>query len=280
LAFFLRHGIVHASAADFIFVIQDGKLSVPIPKARNIRVIPRDNSCYDLGAWGAVLQTPGLVIENYKYFVFINSSVRGPFLPAWAPADWLTIFASQISYDVKLVGLSANCKGSLCGSWLRHHEYVHLQSMFLLTDSVGLRILWPLITRCPADRDSAITDVEMQLSRFIQRAGYRWRGQLLGMNYPEYLHQCEHVDVLYDASIPGEPATVGDPVPFHTVHPFETIFFKSNRNVTPALLHSLQVWTDRATWGLDWRQKPYPYKDPKDVSMWDCQPYPAGRQRF
>jgi hypothetical protein len=43
------------------------------------------NECYDWGSYGWVLLQTGLVnIAKYRYFFFVNSSVRGPFLPAYA----------------------------------------------------------------------------------------------------------------------------------------------------------------------------------------------------
>jgi hypothetical protein len=43
------------------------------------------NECYDWGSYGWVLLQTGLVnIGKYRYFFFVNSSVRGPFLPAYA----------------------------------------------------------------------------------------------------------------------------------------------------------------------------------------------------
>lgn len=64
--------------------------------------------------------------RRYKYFVFLNSGVRGPFLPAWAHTlrlHWVTIFTSKLRvrggavdrWDmpsqgrVKMVGPTINC---------------------------------------------------------------------------------------------------------------------------------------------------------------------------
>lgn len=50
------------------------------------RYVPHANECYDWGTFGWLLLHSGLVgdYKAYKHFFFINSSVRGPFLPAYA----------------------------------------------------------------------------------------------------------------------------------------------------------------------------------------------------
>jgi len=43
------------------------------------------NECYDWGTYGWLLLKSGMVdINQYRYFFFVNSSVRGPVLPAYA----------------------------------------------------------------------------------------------------------------------------------------------------------------------------------------------------
>jgi hypothetical protein len=47
--------------------------------------VPHENECYDWGSYGWMLLQTGFVnIKKYRYFFFINSSVRGPYLPAYA----------------------------------------------------------------------------------------------------------------------------------------------------------------------------------------------------
>lgn len=90
----------------------------------NVWIVTRDNSCYDGGAIGQVLEDhPTLWL--YKYFVLINSSVRGPFLPHYWPSSlpWTAAFTQLINDRVKLVGTTISCE-----------LQVHVQSMLLATD--------------------------------------------------------------------------------------------------------------------------------------------------
>lgn len=130
LKFFLRHGF-HDSA-DFIFIFNgatDADELLPNnpkspwydEKVSNIRVIKRDNTCYDLGAHTEVLmklvdengqflteEIPGenvkkrLLWYRYNRFILMNASVRGPFLPHWSALCWNEAFWDLITDKVKV----------------------------------------------------------------------------------------------------------------------------------------------------------------------------------
>ncbi|KAF5962320.1 hypothetical protein FBULB1_14295 [Fusarium bulbicola] len=72
------------SAADFIFIF-NGETDADslIPDAPNIRIVHRNNTCFDLGAHGEVLREDGLW-THYRRFITMNASICGPFLPYWA----------------------------------------------------------------------------------------------------------------------------------------------------------------------------------------------------
>lgn len=45
------------------------------------------NECFDWGTVGWALSTLKLNLDIYSFFIFMNSSVRGPFLPAYWPVS-------------------------------------------------------------------------------------------------------------------------------------------------------------------------------------------------
>ena len=49
----------------------------------NARYIEHGNQCYDWGSFGWALESESADVLKYKYFIFLNSSVRGPFMPAY-----------------------------------------------------------------------------------------------------------------------------------------------------------------------------------------------------
>lgn len=98
--FFLQHGL-HGKA-DFVFIF-NGETSAwqLVPDLPNVKVVLRDNTCYDMGAHAEVLQKDGLY-KRYKQFIMMNGSIRGPFLPAWAKACWTDRFLSMLTDETKV----------------------------------------------------------------------------------------------------------------------------------------------------------------------------------
>ncbi|KAK1959807.1 hypothetical protein LY78DRAFT_685642 [Colletotrichum sublineola] len=67
---------------------------------KNIRVINRPNTCFDLGAYGEVLRKDDLY-KKYKRFITLNASIPGPFLPHWARSCWSDLYLGRLSEKVK-----------------------------------------------------------------------------------------------------------------------------------------------------------------------------------
>ncbi|KUI60361.1 hypothetical protein VP1G_07566 [Cytospora mali] len=256
LRFFLRHGL-HA-AADFIFIL-NGMNNVTaqelmIPQgASNIRTVLRPNTCYDLGAYGEVLRGdlismglgPGRIelYRRYKRFIMLNSSVRGPFLPHWGQgACWTELFLSKVNIDTKLVGLTANC-------W----PHFHVQSEVWATDFVGMELLMHPPPPGPnstvdsfAGRDEPVGLAgcypDLGATRIMFEAG--WKVDLMmtafhGIaNYTTVCNPQEHGDLLFNGKYFGT-----------NVHPYETVFAKSNRDIDPLLMQRLSEWQ----WASGWR---------------------------
>lgn len=51
----------------------------------NARLLYHDNECYDWGTLGWIMSAGMVDVEDYKYFIMINSSVRGPYAPPYMP---------------------------------------------------------------------------------------------------------------------------------------------------------------------------------------------------
>eukprot|EP00981_Chlorochromonas_danica_P014896 scaffold9386_cov154-Ochromonas_danica.AAC.3 len=101
----------------------------------NLQVLYHSNTCFDIGTWGQILtylyQSTQSALR-YRYFIILNSSIRGPYLPAvWPSAQthmWSTILTSKLSEKVKLVGLAVNCPDG------RGRKLPHVMSMVLAFD--------------------------------------------------------------------------------------------------------------------------------------------------
>ena len=102
---------------DYVIVLQQSeKLSMPAPLPvlpPNARYLRHANECFDIGTVGWVLhsQLGPRGTKTYKYFVWLNSSVRGPFLPAYLRGrlHWTEPLLSKLSSSVKLVSWMRCC---------------------------------------------------------------------------------------------------------------------------------------------------------------------------
>ena len=55
---------------------------------KNARYVKHNNECYDWGTFGWLLLKSGQIkLKQYKYIVLTNSSVRGPYVPAYIPVS-------------------------------------------------------------------------------------------------------------------------------------------------------------------------------------------------
>jgi hypothetical protein len=229
IGFFISHGL-HANA-DFIFVINGpSDVEKMLPEdAPNIRVIRRDNTCFDLGAAGEVLRANDEeLVKKYKRFVVINASVRGPFLPIYAPNCWTDIFLQRLSETVKIVGMNYCCVPK-----------THVQSMVFATDDVGMKVLvkgnetdttnltdshyraiaagnpdsFNGLSKCATDKFKAVS-AEISLTNLIYRAGYKALVvRTASMASPTFYEDClNHTITDWDG------------------HPYDTVFVKANEN--------------------------------------------------
>lgn len=243
LQYFLAKGI--HGAADFIFVFNgatDAKDLVPTSHG-NIRVIERGNTCFDLGSMGEVLRQDDLW-KRYKRFITMNASIRGPFLPVYDSLTcWTDIFLGRLTDRIKMVGTTINCEPA-----------PHLQSMLWATDEVGMSILLDpeLAYSVPADDHWGTKDTPVGLSfchqtmdqavhteigstRLILSQGYEVDALMTAYasatSPQDYCKNGQFEDILYDHKYYGS-----------NVHPYETVYIKSNRNIDQVLLDKMTEW--------------------------------------
>ena len=175
LIFFCKHGYIEKDNHTFIFILNNPNLEINfLPNKKNVRIINRSNTGIDFGGWTETLfskQNNKYLYESYDYFVFINSTVRGPFLSD-LHKDWTEIFIDKLNQKTKLVGTSIN----LMGIGQTVHFCPHVQSMFLVTDRIGLDIgiknfIFD-INKINVNKFDTIIKKEMGFSQAILKNGY------------------------------------------------------------------------------------------------------------
>ncbi|CAL8465845.1 g5381 [Coccomyxa elongata] len=183
LEFFVTHGIQEGDGCDYVIIVQGlnehSDISLPELPYR-ARYIYHKNACYDWGTFGWALHSSesSIQLNAYKYFIFMNASVRGPFLPPYWPAavHWSSAFISKLNAKVKLVGSTISCEpaynGGDPGGPVRHNA--HVQSYVMATDQAGLQILLNngRIFECHRTIADAVYNAEVGASLAVFRAGH------------------------------------------------------------------------------------------------------------
>jgi hypothetical protein len=242
LLHFLLFGVL--PELDYIFVMS-GNHSVQLPELPNLRYCFTEPKKSDFGGY-AQLINEDLNLDSYANILFINSSVRGPFIPTYHQQAWYAAFLEQMQDDIGMVGVSI-CTLKEDFRHSIHYQaryggnppYSHVQTMaYMLRKEVLTQLITDGFYR--EDRDAtktlAIEDYEIHLSQLVLKQGWNLRCLL-----PEF----NSIDYRLPHTNPNPTSTVGDPNEVlgyfgRSAHPYETIFVKTNRDLyTEAYLDRL-----------------------------------------
>lgn len=207
-AFFRKHAL-HAKA-DFIIMI-NGEHTLNLTSLHalpNVRIVERENRCFDLGGYKETLEANMTLVNAYKRFMFINASLRGPFLPPWAGKTcWSDAYWDKLDARTKIVGkfkyvmtqkkkdfphffflnallqpsilLSPSltaCVYTIGMTWNcanGHDDFPpHVQSMIFAFDRETLQKLLLPHLKCYENMWSAVHEGEVQITPVILAAGY------------------------------------------------------------------------------------------------------------
>ena len=202
LKYFIDNAVGENDGVDYYFILQQvekktiNENEMPPLKVTNAHYIQHENLCFDFGTYGWFLNefTYGnpwtkdkqnakkkINLQKYKYFIFMNSSIRGPFFPPYFLQlvlqnklnnyYWYSIFTRKLNEQVKLVGPTISCE-----------TVPHVQTYLFATDFVGLKILLQPgrhgatsdegIFGCYPTKDHATINSELPSSNRILGAGY------------------------------------------------------------------------------------------------------------
>lgn len=236
--FFLEQEELQSKDIEFVIIHQidhefEDSIFIPEIYRPYVSIIRRLNGGYDFGAWGsAIFQVP---IRQFDYFIFVNTSVRGPFIPRWIGKyrrpwyDYLIQFITKDGVNVsnqnrkivKLVGLTTN-----------YDPIPHLQSMLWATDTIGLQLMIKNQILVPDLRNVSFHHViqhfEIQMSRIFIENGFDF-------------YSFEMAESLYDSPNGNQQhKKINDNKPHLNIHephlyfnstlnPCEILFIKTNK---------------------------------------------------
>jgi hypothetical protein len=219
LDLFLKLGLY--DECDYLFII-NGDLSIKIPEQNNIKVLFRKNEDYDFGAYNDAFDT--FDISKYNYYFFINTSVRGPFI-------------NLLTDEVKLVGSSINILNTDSAESNAFYNvthftkpYTHVQTQMFAMNQECLKFL--ISSKLFENNDyknyvEFIAIKEILMSQLVLKNN--WNISCIIPEYQNIDYRLLKNDINF-SSINGDPnytnACFG-----RTVHPYESIFIKINRNM-------------------------------------------------
>lgn len=219
---FFTNCIFDDDNVDFIIIYNNtSTIDFELPKNKNVMFLFRENIGYDFGGWSDALLKDNLY-EKYNYFIFVNSSVVGPFIPSYYKEKWTSIFIDGLKDNVKLFGSTINtCYNPI--------EKSHVQSYIFSMDKNTLQYLIDCdifsITNYAKSFHEAIWNKEVLMSRKIIDNGWN-----IGCLFPQY----KNIDFTFKTKQPHEynmtffdDATM--PYFKHLWNEYQLVFIKGNR---------------------------------------------------
>jgi hypothetical protein len=222
--YFINNAIFYDENVDFILISNNNTATFNVQ--HYVKIMHRDNIGYDFGGWSDALLTNNLYM-NYDNYIFVNSSVIGPFIPAYCKEKWTTIYINGLKDNVKLFGSTINT----CGNPLFQS---HVQSYIFAMDKPTLEYLINCeifsITNCAKTFDEAIWNKEVLMSRKIIENGW---------NIGSLLKQYDGVDFTFKGKQPHDYKItffgdiMNEECRNKLWNEYEQIFIKGNRNFVP-----------------------------------------------
>jgi hypothetical protein len=103
--YFINNAIFKDADTDFMIICNNKKIEYDCPNY--VYKVFRNNDGYDFGGWSEGLMKDDFY-KNYEKFIFVNSTVLGPFLPNYYNGKWTDIYTSNLKDNIKLFGSTIN----------------------------------------------------------------------------------------------------------------------------------------------------------------------------
>jgi hypothetical protein len=209
-----------------------------LKSATNIRVLSVPNKNYDYGGYSVVLKKH-IDIDRYDYFLFVNSSVRGPFLPPHLEfrRPWFDFFIDKFNSGVGAVGASINILNSDSNHAKIYREIFggcgnlpHVQTPVFALSQQSLDYLFSINffnIDSNWSRQEVISRYEIRLSQCLLEAGWDIKCLL-----PEYSRFDYRVELDFEL-VPGGDVLKPGSYFGRSVHPYEIMFIKTGRGLWP-----------------------------------------------
>jgi hypothetical protein len=217
---FLKNCIFYDPNVDFIVICNNKYDTVVVPDF--VKTIHRENIGYDFGGWSEALLTES-TYKKYDHFVFVNSSVIGPFMKPQSKDTWVDMYIHALTDTIKLFGSTINtCKDPIKLSHVQ--SYIFSMNIETLEYLIACEIF--SLTNIAKTFHEAIFKKEVAMSRKIIENGW---------NIGSFLSHYANVDFTFTKSQPHEyPIAFLDDIMFPQYrgilwNEYQLIFIKGNR---------------------------------------------------
>jgi hypothetical protein len=228
--FFLNIGI-NNHAHYFIYI--SGTCSVNLPVLPNVEVSYIENKNFDFGAQCEFSKRDDCL--DYDAYIFINSSMRGPFLPEYHAKAWQSVYTEKLKEKVVLVGSSINLlpeNSDASQQFARATKYaapfIHVQTTAYAMSCEAYRIMH---NQGFYDVSHALTKLgticyyELGLSQELLNKGYKIASLL--PTYNEFCIEKRTLD--YKNSLKNGDPSHKSVFYGRSASPFEILFVKTKR---------------------------------------------------
>jgi hypothetical protein len=224
--YFINNCIFYDENVDFVIIFNNKSNNFWAPEY--VKKIFRDNIGYDFGGWSEALLVDNLY-KNYDNFIFINSSVIGPFLSNNFKDKWTDIYIiKETQNNIKLFGSTINTSKNPT-------KLAHVQSYIFSMDKNTLEYLIKCeifsITNYAKTMNDAIQNKEILMSRKIIENGWN-----IGSLLPYY----KNIDFTFSNKSPNDyNIKFLDDIMYPQFHnklwnEYQLVFIKGNRiNIFP-----------------------------------------------
>ena len=230
---FIEKCIFKDENVDFIIISNNKNNIIDVPDY--VKILYRENIGYDFGGWSDALLTSNLY-KNYDNFIFVNSSVIGPFIPSYCKDKWTDIYINGLTNNVKLFGSTIN-------TIVDPLNKSHVQSYIFSMNKTTLKYLIDCeifsVTNYAKTFQDAIWKKEVLMSRKIIENNW---------NIGSLLSYYKDVDFTFRYKKPNEYNIIFlDDIVFpnnETIwNIYELVFVKGNRNIKNLPL--INFWSGR-----------------------------------
>lgn len=250
--YFLNTSII--DQVEYFFYIS-GSCTVELPSLSNVQYANIENKNNDFG--GVVEFSKNKDSLNFDTYIFVNSSMRGPFLPPYYSPDWYEVFTSKLSNKIAMVGSSINLLPieSFHSDYFNKKfnyspPYIHVQTTAYALSSVGYRLLSKngfFSVSQNLKKNDVISHYEILLSQIILNNDYSIASILptheefsISKRGVDFKDTTKNGDSLYKAAFYGR-----------TLNPTESVFIKTNRNLISEKELASYTFTSLALFSLN-----------------------------